>query len=365
LSATRAAPDSIIAVASEITAVDSASVVAWAHLDRAYDQKGDSVRALDAARMLHHLDPANTDVTLGLVDRLVGVGQLESALAVLDTALRDAPANTGLLNKRWLLDLRLGRFAEALVSGAALVAADSSAATEPFGQRQLAAAKAAHDSVSLHRIALEASARFPRNVDFLLVLARDAVDQGAPREALGLVERVLAIEPANSVAWQLAINAHARAYSVDSAVATARRALAAGVPANAVGASLLAIVAPVLSAAQASPTPANWEAVLRAAQAVDTVASSPRSAFYVGVSAFQIAADEIQSLADVAKRPSASRTERQAACGSATRVEDLVRVVTIAMPRGGSVDPAIASKILTALPGYSEFIGTVKQANCR
>jgi hypothetical protein len=53
------------------------------------------------------------------------------------------------------------------------------------------------------------------------------------------------------------------------------------------------------------------------------------------------------------------------ACGSVTRVEELVRVVTIAMPKGGSVDPATAGKILGALPGYSEFLNSMKKANCR
>jgi len=36
----------------------------------------------------------------------------------------------------------------------------------------------------------------------------------------------------------------------------------------------------------------------------------------------------------------------------------------IAMPKGGKTDPEIASKILGALPGYSEFASSMK-ANCR
>jgi hypothetical protein len=35
------------------------------------------------------------------------------------------------------------------------------------------------------------------------------------------------------------------------------------------------------------------------------------------------------------------------------------------MPRGGSVDPATATQILGALPGYSEFLTSVKQVSCR
>ncbi|HEU4786728.1 MAG TPA: hypothetical protein VFS57_04955, partial [Gemmatimonadaceae bacterium] len=298
-------------------------------------------------------------------DGLVAAGQFDSAFAELDTALRAAPANVELLKKRWLVHLRIGRYAEALVSGAALVDADSSAATVDYYERQLAAAKGARDTVSTHRIALEATAHFPRNANFLLVLARDAVDRGAPREALPLVERVMSIEPGNAVAWQYAITARARTDGTDSAVATARRALAAGVPRDGVGASLLAVIPPLLDTARNSNKRAAWVALFRAAQAIDSVAPSAGSAFYVGVSGFQIATDDIQSLADFSKRRSPTRAERQTACASATGLADVITVVNIAMPKGGSIDPATASKILGALPGYSEFANSAKRANCR
>jgi tetratricopeptide (TPR) repeat protein len=365
LNATHAPPDSIIGVASAITALDPSNVVAWANLADAYDQKGDSAHALAATRTLHQLEPTNVTVTLGLVDHLVAAGLSESALAVIDTAGSSSPPIAELLRKKWLLQRRLGRYAEALVSGAALVAADSAAATADFYERQLAAANAAHDSVSSHRIALDASVRYPKDVTFLLVLARDAVDNGAPRDALGLVDRVLAIEPANTAAWQLAIAARANAKEADSALATARRALSAGVSANAVGGSLLAIVGPALVQAQTSQARADWETVLRSASAVDSVVSSPRSQFYTGVAAYQIATDEVRVLSDRVKPRSLTRAQRQTACESAARLEDLVGVANIAMPKGGSVDPDVAAKILAALPGYSDFATSVKQASCR
>lgn len=365
LNATQAVPDSIIAVASVVTAVDSESLVAWANLADAYGAKADTARALDAMRVLHRLEPTNVSITLRFIDALVATGQVDSALAELDTALRAGPTNVELLKKRWRVHLRIGRYAEALVSGAALVDVDSSAATADYYESQLFAAKSAHDTVSTHRIAFEAAAHFPRNANFLLVLARDAVDRGAPREALPLVDRVLSIEPANAVAWQYAITARARTDGTDSAVAIARRALAAGVPRDGVGSSLLAVVPPLFDTARNSNKRAAWVALFRAAQAIDSVASSAGSAFYVGVSGFQIATDDIQSLADFSKRRSPTRAERQTACTSAKGLADVITVVNIAMPKGGSIDPATASKILGALPGYSEFASSAKRANCR
>ena len=365
LAATHASPDSIIAVASVIVSVDSANTVALANLVDAYAAKGDAARELDATRILHHADSTNITVTLSLVDQLVIGGQAESALAVLDTALAVSPANAQLLGKKWLAELRLAKYADALRTGDALVAADSGAATEDFFRRQLLAATNAHDTTASHRVAVQASARYPKNVDFLLILSRDALDRGATRDALGFVDRVLSIEPANQLAWQVAIAAQATANGTDSAVATARRALTAGVAKDAVGGSLLAVLAPTLENARIRQARSDWEAVLTTAQAVDSVASTPRSEYYIGVAAYQVGRDVAQSLADGAKHPPTTRAERQTVCASATRVEDLVGIATVALSKGGSVDPAVATQILGGLPSLSEFVNSVKQVNCR
>jgi tetratricopeptide (TPR) repeat protein len=365
LTATKGSPDSIIAVASIVIAADSENVIAWSNLPPAYDAKGDSGRALDATATLHRLDPSDLNVILSLADRLVLANRAESALAVIDTALRDAPTNADLLRKQWQLHHRLARYVQALVSGAALIAADSSAATVDYYRRQMRAATAIHDTLTFRRIATDAATRFPQNTDFLLVVARDAVDREDFRAGLSFVERTLAIEPANADAWRLAIASHVRMNPPDSAFAAARRALAAGVTKDIVGSSLLATVAPALDSAQKAPSRARWEAVLSAAQRVDSVAPTQRSAFYLGVSAFQVATDEIPSLAEMAKRTSPTRAQRQAACSSATLLEDLVRTVTTAMTRGGREDPATAAKVLGAMPNYSEFVGSMKQRNCR
>jgi tetratricopeptide (TPR) repeat protein len=362
---THASPDSIIAVASVVAAADSESVIAWANLGDAYEQKGDSVRAVDATETLHRLDPSNIGVILLLADRRVRVGRAASALALVDTALRDASTNPDLLRKRWQLHLLLAQYEQALASGAALIAADSSAATTEFYDRQLRAANAAHDSAAQHRLASDAAMRFPRNLTYLLVVARDAIDRGDSREALSFARRMLDVEPANAGAWQLVIAAHTRLNSPDSAFASAQHALAAGVSKESVGSSLLALVSPTLADAQTAPSRAKWEAVFSLAQRIDSVAPTQRSAFYVGVSAFQVATDEIQSLAEMAKRRSPTHAQRQAACASATLLDDLTRTVSIAMTKGGRENPETAAKILTAIPGYSEFTTSMKRGNCR
>lgn len=363
--ATHATPDSVIAVASALVHADSESTIGWASLADAYTATGDAARALEATRALHRLEGANVSVTASLVDRLVAANQPEAAVALLDTTLEASPGTPPLLRQRWLLELRLGRFASALTSGSALIAADSSAATVDYFERQLAAARGAHDTTAARALAADAVLRFPQNADFLVIRARDAIDEGQTTEALGLLARAVSIAPANATAWALAITAQARAHASDSAVATARRALAAGVAPDAVGSALVTVVTPGITAAQASQRRDDWEAVLRTASTVDSVAPSPRSAFYLGVAAYQVAADEAQSLATMMAKRSPTPADRQSACASATRVDDLASTVSIVMPRGGRVEPEIAGKILTALPSIADYARAAKQARCR
>jgi len=113
---------------------------------------------------------------------------------------------------------------------------------------------------------------------------------------------------------------------------------------------MLAIVAPALRQAQASKSRADWEAALMAAQAVDAVAPTAQSSFYLGVSAFQIGMDALTNLANLSK--SKKKEDLAQACAEAKVVEDQFATVQIAMPKGGSVDAATAATILQNVNQY-------------
>jgi hypothetical protein len=150
----------------------------------------------------------------------------------------------------------------------------------------------------------------------------------------------------------------------DSAISSARQAIAAGVPKDTIGASLLAIAGPALTKAQATKARADWEAALEASETVDAVAPSVQSAFYVGVSAFQIATDVLQDVQRLATG-SPKKADQQRACAGAKQAEDLLAKTSIAMPKGGAVDKTTAGQILAAVPQLSEFVTSVKKAYCK
>jgi tetratricopeptide (TPR) repeat protein len=363
-SARKAAPDSIIAIATEIAAADPTSMIAWANLAQAYEQRGDTANALRASAAMYRLDPTNTGVLLALVDQMVTAGKATDALAMLDTAVVVNPSDVNLLRKRWTVHLFTHQYRNAIESGALLVKTDTAAATVEFYQRQLGAAQADSNAAAVQLLAATGAARFPRELSFQLLAARSAFNAGRLAEALADARRAQVIDPKSAASWQIAVAVQNQLHQPDSAIATARQAIAAGVPKDTIGASLLAIAGPALTQAQTTKARTDWEAALEVSETVDAVAPSTQSAFYVGVSAFQVATDVLQDVQRLAKG-SPKKADQQLACAGAKQAEDLLARTSMAMPKGGAVDKATAGQILAAVPQMSEFVTSVKKAYCK
>lgn len=363
-SASNASPDSIIAIATAITVADPSSMIAWANLAQAYGQRKDTANALRASLAMYRLDPSNSAVLMAVVDQLVTGGRAPEAAAILDTAIVVNPTNVNLLRKRWMVQLYAHEYRQALESGEVLVKTDTSAATVEYYQRQLGAAQADSNAAAVQRLAAAAAARFPKELNFQLLAARSAFNAGQHAEALAAARRAQALDPRSTPAWQIAVAVQNQLNQPDSAIATARKAIAAGVPKDTIGASLLAIAGPALAKAQATKARADWQALLEAAETVDAVAPSTQSAFYVGVSAFQIATDVLQDVQQLAKG-SPKKADQQRACAGAKQAEDLLAKTSMAMPKGGSVDKNTAGQILGAVPQLSAFVTSVKKAYCK
>jgi len=363
-SAKKASPDSIIAIATAITTADSTSMIAWANLADAYTQKKDTEKALQATVAMYRLDPTNIAVLTTLIDQTVTNGQAEKALTILETAIAKNPGDPNLLRKQWAVHLYVKQYKNALKSGAALVNADSAAANLEFYSRQIGAAQADSNIAAVQQLAASAAQKFPKELSFQLLLARSYFNAGQLPQALAAARRAQEIDPKNSASWQIAVAVHNQLNQPDSAIATAQKAIAAGVPKDTIGASLLAIAGPALKKAQETRARSDWEAALKASETVDAIAPSVQSAFYVGVSAFQVATDVLQDVQKLV-RGSPKKAEQQQACALSKQAEDLLAKTSIAMPKGGAFDKNTAGQILSTVPQLGEFITSVKKAFCK
>lgn len=358
-SASKAAPDSIISAANAVLAVDSTNIVALSYAADASKAKGDTAKSIDYMLRIYHADPTNTTIARSIVQ---GIAQTNpgAAIPIIDELLKDNPSDPDMLRTKWLLQLNAKQYKAAIASGEAYVRADTAAATVEYYQRQIGAAQSDSDAAAVQMLAAKAAQKFPNDASFQLLLAQNYHKSGQLQQALEAARRAAQIDPKNTNAWLFTIVTQNELNQPDSALATAQKAVAAGANKDSLGTALLGSVAgPAIQKAQASKTRADWEAALKASQAVDAVAPSAQSKFYVGVSAFQVGADAITNVQKLYK---GNKAQREQACQENKAAEDAFSTVAIAMPAGGSIDANAAGQIMGALNQYNSFISQINTA---
>jgi tetratricopeptide (TPR) repeat protein len=317
---------------------------------------------MEALLALYREDQSNTQLAKSIVATLAQSGAPDKAIPIIDSLLVNNPADPEMLRQKWLLLLRAGQLKAALTAGEALIKADTAAATLDYFQRQIGAAQKDSNAAAVAEYANRAAARFPKNADFSLLLAQNQLRAGQLQQAVESARRATQADPKDPRGWQLMLAAFAQMKQSDSVVATGKAAVAAGVSKDEIGASLVSVANEAFQKAQASKSREDYQAALDAAMTVDAIAPSPQSAFFIGVSAYSVAADIVGGLQKIAQ--STKKSDQVEACTQATQVEDLLTQVQINLPKGASVSKEAAGQILGAVPQFSEFVSAVKKARC-
>jgi hypothetical protein len=108
-----------------------------------------------------------------------------------------------------------------------------------------------------------------------------------------------------------------------------------------------------MRAAQEQKTRAGWQRAYDISNRVDQVASSANSKFFVGVSAFQVGLEALQTL------------NRTKSCAETEVIENMWGAAQIAMPAGASVDRNTAGQIMGVIQQYSPNVAQAKKAYCK
>lgn len=364
---TKAPADSIIAVAGAIRSMDSTSMIALSNLADAYMQKGDTAKAIQTNLAIYRLDPTNSQIGRSIVNILASSGAPEQALPIIDTLLVNNPGDPEMLKIKWLLQLRAKQFKSALASGEAYVKADTAAANLDYFQRQIGAAQSDSNTAAVQQFAAKAMQKFPTDMTFPTLLAQSYIKAGQYQQALVVARKATTAEPKNTNAWLLAIAAANGAGMRDSSGAFAKMAIDAGADKATFAAALLGPTQELFAKAQTSKQRADYQAALESAQGVDALASSPASKFFIGVSAFSVAADMVTQLQDEAKaaQKSNKKADKETACGTSKQIEDLLTTTQIAMPAGAAMSadaPKTAAQIMGGVTQISDFVTQIKKA---
>ena len=356
-------PDSIITVANQVLAVDPASTLALSNLAEAYKSKGEKDKAIEVNLRIYRLDPANQAIAQSIVQELAQSGAPDKALPIIDSLIKDNPSDPGMVRTKWLLQLRVGHFKDAIATGDELARIDTASANLDFFNRQIGAAQSDSNNAKIIEIATKAEQKFPKEASFPALLAQTYLKGGQFAEARQAAGRATDIDAKNTDAWLFAIYAANQLNQPDTVLALGQKAIAAGADKARLAPTLLGPVGAALKQAQTSNARADWEETLKAAEMVDGIASSAESKFFIGVSSFQVAADILNTVQTLAKSPKAA--DKTQACVEVKTAEDYLAKTSMAMPAGGKFNPNVAAQILQNVGSSSEFIGQVKKAYCK
>lgn len=343
--------DSIIGAALRVLAIDSTSVLALTNLVDAYREKGDTARAVVALQQLVSYQP---DLRPQLLQVLGQLGQPRIALPIVRSMLHESPGDPELLRLQWLFLLADKQWQAALDAGEVMVRADSAEATPTYFARSVAAALADSQPSRALALATAGTAKYPNDASLWALTAQAQRRAGHLPDAIAAMRRALAIDPATENGWAFLVVAQVEGGALDSALASARQAVAAKADAAAIGRVLEVPLAQAAQRASQAKSREAWLGVVRLGAAVDSISSTPTTQYYLGLAAFSVGLDVLQTAG--------------ATCDDALLAESMWATAATAMPKGARAGPdqaAAAAKVMTAIGQYSDFIARTKKRVCK
>ena len=198
--------DSIIAASERALKGDPLNSTALENIARAWQQKGDTLKAIDAFIRQLAGDPRNTSRRLGIVQLLRQMKQYQQAVELLDAGLAVAPADQQLLELKTRICIE-GSLYRCAVSGLMAQAQHDSALLKDttFLKTAIGAAQQAPDTQASLAFTGAAVRAFPSDQSFLK--ARGAAFEMAGRvdSALVVYKRTLALGQGSDVTLSLLV----------------------------------------------------------------------------------------------------------------------------------------------------------------
>jgi tetratricopeptide (TPR) repeat protein len=388
--AQRMPPDSLIAAAQRATRGDSLNATAWETIARAYQQKGDTLKAIDA--FTHELagEPQNSQLRLGVAELLRQQRQYQRAVSILDEGLARSAGDQRMaeLKQRVCIEGELWRCV--LDSFVAQAQADSTKLGDSsFVKAALGAAQQIADTQQLAFFAHAAVKRFPKSAAFWKTLGAAFDLQGRKDSSLWAYRQSLALDPSDMGSTLLvakaivdaavydtaqasrlksdtvALHQFRTAYAdrVDSAKTYIDRALASNDSTARLNASLIMLTAgSKLAQAGAYERAYAWLDQLLQQLAPRTPADSigPRQQIRVQAS-FWYGLASLQTLGGPYRAMTQSKS-----CEQAKAVNERILRTKEAMDLGARVSPQFVAQLEQGIAKYQEAMTKVRQAfKCR
>jgi tetratricopeptide (TPR) repeat protein len=351
LSAKKASPDEIIKVTDEVIAVDSKNRIALGLKYGAQKEKGDVEGSIATLQQMVAADPTNQQLIETIVTELARLDAGKAA-DIITKLVADFPGDPNLVKTQWQVLGRANRYKDFIRIGEELVKLDTAAMDSTWFFRMTAAAAADSNPTKAAEYASRAVQRFPRSASFLALQAQTLQKAGQLPQAVEAMKRAVSLDPKVENGYLFIVVRHSEMNQPDSAKAWATKAIESGTDKSLIGTALLASVSPAIQKANTSKLRADWQEALKLAQAVEEIAPTENSAYFIGIASFQVGYDILQGL------------QKSRSCAEVGQAEDMLTLAQTTMPRGGKVDPATAGQIMSALGQLMPAIPQYKRQLC-
>jgi tetratricopeptide (TPR) repeat protein len=352
----KSGPDSVLRVAEEIIRTDSSNTLALRNAVDAYMAKSDTAHAVQTMVRLARLDPS---VRQTLVQMLGAMNKPELALPLVTEMLQDNPGDPQLLRMRFLLLSSAKDYKKALAAGEDWMKADTAAATADLYTRMISIASLDSQPQVASQYAARAVQKFSNNAGLYMLYAQTLRKAGQLQQSLDAAKRAVELDPKVENGIQFVLVTYGDLKQTDSAMAWARRAVAAGADKNAVGQGLLPIVGIAVKAAQdtvgkdGAAMRQAWMNAYQLSSTVDSIAPSAQLKLFVGLSSFQVGLNALQNL------------NKSRSCADAQLADDMWSASQIALPQAAAYDRSTAGQLMGAIQQYYPNIAPAKKALCK
>ncbi|HET8712235.1 MAG TPA: hypothetical protein VFM23_00970 [Gemmatimonadales bacterium] len=188
--------DSIIAASERALKGDSLNATALENIARAYQQKGDTLKMIDAFVRQLRGEPRNISKRLGIAQLLRQMKRDTAAVELLEEGLKYSPGDTQLLDLQLAICNEAGMFRCSSRVFLAKAQHDTALQSDTtFIKPAIGAAQQASDTAALDFFTAAAVKRYPNNVSFLRTRAGAFEMAGKTDSALAYYKKALAAEP--------------------------------------------------------------------------------------------------------------------------------------------------------------------------
>jgi len=352
LVAQQASPDSVLALADEVLAIDPRSRAALPHKYNAQVALGQNDAANNTLTSWLAADPGNTDLQNRVVNQLAASGKYDTAAVIITEALAENEGDLDLTRTAFLVYQAAKRWPDAIRTGEMLAQIDTAVDRQYF-LRMANAYVATEQPQKAAEVIARGTQKFPQDGELLVGAAGVYREAGQLQQATETLKRGLAINPRTPQANLVLAQLYADQGQPDSALTALTNARAAGDSARLVGGVAAGIAQKALEAGQANQSRDEYLRAIRFGQFADQADPRNEYKFLTGAAAFQAGLLELQA------------AQQGNDCEMARAAKEHLDIVQATIPVAGAVNPQAAGQIMTTTTEYAKFPPQMITAYCR